>query len=115
MVGFGITIANSRESACPGPDSRSVFELLRNPSLWARPASRPQAAAVLLSVTSVSLHFLEFYIIGIVQSVLFFWSASFHSARLFCDSSVLRVSVHFFLLLSSVPLCGYDKIRPFTC
>ena len=49
----------------------------------------------------VSLDFLEFYGNGIIQSALF-TRAAFHSTQLLGGSSILCVSVHFFLSMSSV-------------
>ena len=61
----------------------------------------PPSTIVVLSIAIVSLDFPEFYGNGIMQSALFTWAA-FHSTQLLGGSSILCVSVHFFLSMSSV-------------
>lgn len=82
------------------------------------PPSIPRQPLVCLMSLWFNLHILEFYIHGVIQHVVSFWSDFFHLAWWFWGSPMLLyVSiVHIFLLLNTIlPMDRPQFVYPFTC
>lgn len=90
----------------------NIFIVPRNFPLTHTPSySTFQATTDLLSDTKNCLQVLEFKINNFIQYVLFAtWFLSISIIILRCNLVVFIWIVHYFLLVSSIPLCGYTTV-----